>query len=332
MSRAMLRATVICMLPVLGCGLQGYTQQLSSTEIVGGRGGREFSDSAGQAGSRILEVRVWAGDHVDSVQMVYALPDGRSSMSPRRGGSGGRLNAFRVDPGEYVIGLSGRYGSYIDSVRIHTNRRTSALFGGRGGDRDFQIGVPAGNQAVGFAGRAGDYVDALGLVFTPIRQVQSGQTTIAGGRGGSEFADMEIPSGARLAEVRVRAGDRVDAVQAVYSLRDGRLLEGARHGGRGGRVDVFRLDPDEFVVGISGRYGDLIDSMRIHTNKRTSQTFGGRGGGNEFRIDVPSGNGAVGFAGRAGEYVDAIGLTYTRIDTPSRAAPRRPWTRPYDRP
>jgi hypothetical protein len=38
--------------------------------------------------------------------------------------------------------------------------------------------------------------------------------------------------------------------------------------------------------------------------------FGGRGGRSDFRIDVPPGSQAVGFAGRAGDYVDAIGLTY----------------------
>ncbi len=118
----------------------------------------------------------------------------------------------------------------------------------------------------------------------------------------------------------------------VYALPDGRSSTGPRRGGSGGRLSALRLDPGEYVPGLSGRYSSYIDSVRVHTNKRTSQTFGERGGGNEFRIDIPSGNQAVGFAGRAGDYVDAIGLTFTRVDTPSRGTPRRPWTRPYDRP
>jgi hypothetical protein len=276
-----------------------------------------------QSGTRVLEVRIRSGDHVDSVQMVFILADGRSVTSPRHGGSGGGLSVFRLNPGEYIMGLSGRYGDYVDSIQIHTNQRTSPLFGGRGGARDFQIEVPAGNQVVGFTGRAGDYLDAIGMIFVPIVQLQAGQTNAAGGRGGSSFSDRDMPPGARIAEVRVRAGDHVDSIQAIYVLADGRTLEGARHGGTGGRMETFRLDPDEYIVGISGRYGEYVDSIRIHTNRRTSQTFGGRGGNRDFRIDIPAGNRAVGFLGRAGDSVDAIGLNYEEVRAPGRRFPRQ---------
>ena len=109
--------------------------------------------------------------------------------------------------------------------------------------------------------------------------------------------------------MRVRAGDRVDAVQVIYALSDGRTSAGPRHGGGGGRENTFTLDSDEYIIGISGRYGDVLDSLRIHTNKRTSPTFGGAGGSNDFRIDVPSGSQAIGFVGRSGNTVDAIGLS-----------------------
>jgi hypothetical protein len=306
----------------------GFTQQPALTEILGGPGGSGFSDSELQPGSRILEVHVRSGDHVDSVQMLISFPDGRTVMSPKRGGSGGRLDIFRMDRGEYITGVSGRYGDYIDSIRIHTNKRTSALFGGPGGNRDFRVEVPGGNQAVGFAGRAGDYLDSVGLIFAPIHTAEVGQTRLAGGRGGSAFLDRDIPPAARIVEVRVQSGDRIDAIQAVYALPDGRYFEAGRYGGSGGQSGIFRLDSDEYITGLSGRCGDSIDSMRIHTNKRTSQLFGGRGGERDFRLDIPPGSQAVGFVGRAGDYVDAIGLTYGERDTwwrrPSRRGSYRP--------
>ena len=113
--------------------------------------------------------------------------------------------------------------------------------------------------------------------------------------------------------MRVRAGDRVDAVQMIYILADGRLLDGQRHGGGGGNESIIRLDSDEYITGISGRCGDTIDSLRIITNKRTSQLFGGRGGSRDYRIDVPAGNQAVGFSGRAGESLDGVGLLYSAV-------------------
>jgi hypothetical protein len=139
---------------------------------------------------------------------------------------------------------------------------------------------------------------------------QANVTQVAGGRGGSPFADSLPAQGARIAEVRVRAGDTADAVQVIYTLLDGRISEGARHGGRGGRENVFHLDNDEYITGISGRYGDAIDSLRIHTNKRTSPLYGGGGGNQDFQVEVPLGNQAMGFAGRAGDTLDSVGLIY----------------------
>jgi hypothetical protein len=305
-----------------------FNQQLGVTDIYGGQGGDAFSDFQPPAGARIIEVRIRTGDRVDSIQMVYALADGRTVQGPRHGGSGGGLNSVRLDTDEYIIGISGRCGNSIDSVRIITNKRTSPLFGGRGGNREYRVEVPGGFQAVGFTGRAGNLVDAIGLTYaptpvvrrrgflstpTPSAPARIEQTPIVGGRGGSGFADSEVPAGARIAEVHVRSGDLIDSVQIVYLLPDGRFQEGTRHGGSGGRDNIFRLDPDEFITGISGRYGSNIDSLRIHTNRRTSPLYGGSGGNRDYRLDVPRGGQAAGFAGRAGEFLDAIGLTYSRV-------------------
>jgi hypothetical protein len=279
-----------------------------------------------------------AGDRIDSVQMEYELPDGRIVSGPRHGGSGGRLRVFSLDRDEFVTGLSGRSGDTVDSLRIHTNRRSSELFGGGGGSRDFRVEVPRGNQAVGFVGRAGSVLDAVGLTYERVEsfrrrgpltfgQPASGdvsETALAGGGGGSPFSDRDASPDARLAEIRVYAGDRVDAVQAVYVLDDGRTIEGPRHGGGGGVVSVFRLDRGEVVTGLSGRHGDVIDSLRIHTNRRSSELFGGGGGSRDYRVEVPAGAEATGFAGRAGRYLDAVGLTYASVGARRGGPGRRP--------
>lgn len=340
MFRASFCGVILSAALLLGGNAPAFAQQLSLTEVIGGSGGNGFSDAQPPAGARVVEVRVRSAEVVDSVQIVYALADGRTVTGSRHGGSGGRESILRLDADEHIIGLSGRYGDSIDSLRIHTNKRVSQPFGGGGGNRDYRIEIPAGNQAAGFAGRAGDYLDAIGLTYTPIRAPrrsglfsgapagpsQMAETPIAGGGGGSGFSDREAPLGARISEVRVRASDLIDAVQVIYLLPDGRSADGARHGGAGGRDFIFRLDSDEYVIGLSGRYGDNIDSLLIHTNKRTSQLFGGRGGDRAFRVGVPAGNQAVGFAGRAGDYLDAIGLTYSTA-TGTRA-PQRPSRRP----
>ena len=150
---------------VLIAAVASYAQQTGSTQVAGGSGGSAFSDPAPQQGARILEVRVRVGEQVDSVQFLYGLPNGSSYEGPRHGGGGGTLNTFRLDSDEYLVGISGRSGDFIDSISFQTNKRTSPVFGGRGGSRDYNLQVPEGNQATGFTGRSGNYLDAIGLTY-----------------------------------------------------------------------------------------------------------------------------------------------------------------------
>jgi hypothetical protein len=297
----------------LALSIPGFGQTISQTPIAGATGGSAFQDSAITQDARVAEVRIASGDFIDSIQFVYALADGRRATGTLRGGSGGNVNTFSLDSDEYITGISGRFGRYIDSLRIHTNKRTSPFYGGSGGREPFRIDVPPANQAIGLIGRSGRYLDALGLIYTPVLLRISGQTKIAGGSGGSGFMDSTIPFGARIMEIRVQGARFIDGIQAVYALPDGSVFEGPYHGGRGGNSNVFRLEDDEYIIGISGRFGDYLDSIRIHTNLRTSPQFGGSGGRQDFRIDVPTGNQAVALFGRSGRYLDALGLSYASV-------------------
>jgi hypothetical protein len=308
---------------LFGTNSLGFGQQPMRTSVYGGEGGSLFADIEIPTGARVQEVYVFCGEYVDAVQISFMLPDGRSVLSPRHGGSGGQQHVFRLDSNEYIVGLSGRYGTNIDSIQIRTNKRTSQPFGGSGGNRDYRVDVTPGNQAVGFVGRAGSYLDAIGLTFIPLRRQAAEQETVVGGSGGSTFSDSEIPAGARITEVRVHSGDFIDSIQMVYMLENGRLFEGPVHGGRGGRTSVFRLDPDEHIIGIAGRYGTHIDSLAILTNKRTSPTFGGRGGRQDFRLVVPEGDQVIGLSGRSGEFLDALGLNSIPIRSQKRDFQRR---------
>jgi hypothetical protein len=337
MQRTFVMAACSIVLMVIPRGVSP-AQQLSVTAQAGGSGGIPFVDPTPPIGVRALEVRIRSGDQVDSVQMVYEFPDHRTAVAAAHGGGGGKIDVFRLGPDEYIVGISGRSGQGVDSLRIHTNRRTSPLFGSGGGERDFRLEVPIGNQVLGFSGRAGDGLDAIGLIYasrnwglpaaSPKDAGQGPVTSIQGGSGGASFADRGLPAGARISAIRLRSAEHIDSVQAIYTLSDGRQMEGARHGGGGGGEVIFQLESEEYVVGLSGRSGEYVDSLRILTNRRTSQTFGGQGGRRDFRVDVPEGTRALGFAGRAGEYLDAIGLTYEGLAAEPSRRPFRPSRRP----
>lgn len=78
----------------------------------------------------------------------------------------------------------------------------------------------------------------------------------------------------------------------------------------------IRLDPSEFLIGVSGSTGphntvlEAITSLTFVTNARSYGPFG-NGRGTPFHIPIQSNDCIVGFFGRSGKFLDAIGV-YTK--------------------
>jgi hypothetical protein len=83
------------------------------------------------------------------------------------------------------------------------------------------------------------------------------------------------------------------------------------HGGPGGTLNDIALQRGEFVKTIRGKYGALVDSMTIVTNFRTYGPFGGTGGSNDYSYSAPVGSEIIGFTGRSGALLDAVGVMIT---------------------
>src|SRR6185503_15370358 len=54
---------------------------------------------------------------------------------------------------EYIIGMEGRYGARVDSLRFYTNKRSPPSFGGGGGEVRFGYTAPTGQKIVALFGR-----------------------------------------------------------------------------------------------------------------------------------------------------------------------------------
>lgn len=81
--------------------------------------------------------------------------------------------------------------------------------------------------------------------------------------------------------------------------------------------------PDEYLVYISGHcspvvYGGspVIRSLTFKTNKRTFGPFG-LDEGTPFSFRIENGQVVVGFKGRSGWFLDAIGLHITQLPAPN---------------
>jgi hypothetical protein len=127
---------------------------------VGGAG-QPFNDDCD-----VAQVRVYAGWWVDGVQLICR--DG--TPTPHRGGTGGTMHVFELQPGESIRAISGaafgEHGPYIYALQFHTDRRDSPLFGNAGpskGRDAYRFDVPEGSEFLGLSGRSSDYLNAIGI-------------------------------------------------------------------------------------------------------------------------------------------------------------------------
>lgn len=130
---------------------------------VGGNGGKPFENYAIPEGARLTTIHVYTEWVINAIQLDFINSDGNPDGRPPIGGLGGEHHVFYLDEDEYLTGISGRAGWYVDSIRFHTNKRISQSYGGMGGDRDYTFEAPAGHEVCGFFGRSAWYIDSLGV-------------------------------------------------------------------------------------------------------------------------------------------------------------------------
>lgn len=132
----------------------------------------------------------------------------------------------------------------------------------------------------------------------------------SGGTGGVSFTD-QLPSNQyfELREIAIRAGDRIDGITVAWELADGSLDNADWKGGYGGDLYNIYLYPGEYLVGVSGTYSSQIDSLQFTTNYGYyGLRYGGYGGVQDFNYRAPEGYEIVGFTGREGDQIDALGV------------------------
>ena len=110
----------------------------------------------------------------------------------------------------------------------------------------------------------------------------------------------------KVIAVLISAGLCIDFLQLIVR-QDGVPQALVQHGGDGGHLTPFVLADDEYLTGITGRYGLYVYSITLHTNQKTSQRFGGSGGEREYEIQAGLGEQIVGLWCRSGQFIDAIG-------------------------
>ena len=209
---------------------------------AGGNGGKPFDHYDVPEGSRLTVIHTYAEWVVNALRFDYADAAGGVGECPQIGGLGGDHHVFYLDEDEYLIGISGRAGWYIDSIQFRTNKRRSLLYGGVGGDRDYAFEAPAGYEIVGLFGRSGWYIDSLGVT---IRRLKESEMAVPDADedeepGGESWLEMTGEEQPLPASVIVRR-QTVASEEALDELEDAALAAAIAQIGDGddeGTVDA----------------------------------------------------------------------------------------------
>lgn len=305
----------------------------------GGKGGHPWEYVFRSIRRFVVNHEQW----IHSIQFEYEDKNGKLVWSKKHGDRDGSSKSEVVleSPDEHFVSIHGYYShiramgdpaTVIRSLTFATNRRTYGPFGAEDGTR-FSFPI-MGTNIVGVNGRSGWYLDAIGLYLgttqktkaemepaaaSPAPEIQEVPSKLRqyGGEGGDGWEDM-FRSMRRLV---VRHGLWIDSIQFEYEDDNGNIVWSRKHGGDGGSPSEVVLGfPGEHLVSIHGYYSDLLSwklgitvirSLTLETNKKTYGPFGVEDGS---KFSYPTvGSKVVGFHGRSGWYLDAIGLYVVSI-------------------
>lgn len=132
-----------------------------------------------------------------------------------------------------------------------------------------------------------------------------------GGNGGRTRDIRVAPH--RLENVTIYSKEGIDSLAFSYTDHNGQQRTAGPWGGSGGRVSKINLGHSEYLIKVSGTtssfYGlaNVVTSLTFVTNAASYGPFG-KGRGEPFELPVQSNSSIVGFFGRAGALLDAIGF------------------------
>ncbi|KAM7273821.1 hypothetical protein ACFE04_028485 [Oxalis oulophora] len=224
--------------------------------------------------------------------------------------------------GAMIVGFHGTAGQYLDSIGIYL--------------RPIQIGVASvpenagqevklvlqhctcthqNNVVNGTEKKDKKNVDIPVAVNVKVPQKSESVITYGpwGGNGGLTFNDGAGFTGIR--QITLSRSIAVVSMKVQYDLK-GEAVWGSKHGGVGAFVtdNICFAYPSEVLTHITGTYGRLmfmgpsvIGSITFHTNKGKHGPFGEESGPS-FTSKIEGGGKIVGFTGKEGIFLDAIGV------------------------
>ena len=157
----------------------------------------------------------------------------------------------------------------------------------------------------------------LALLSLANAGLQITKSELTGGSGGMPWEDAILEHspaivGVRSIAIRQKFYLWIQSIQVTYLLANGSTYTAAKHGwATGGTLRSFTLEDDEVIIRVEGKanYKNLVNQLTFITRKANSTArYGPYGGWGTTAFSVEGY--VVGFYGRAGALLDAIGVYY----------------------
>ncbi|XP_023641538.1 jacalin-related lectin 33 isoform X1 [Capsella rubella] len=305
-------------------------------EAQGGKGGNQWDD--GSEHDAVTKIQAAAGANgMHYVKFDY-VKNGKTEEAPLRGVKGRSIasDPFVINhPEEYLVSVEGWYhpeGLMIQGLKFKSNKKTSDVIGYEDGT-PFTLQVQD-KKIIGFHGFATDYVQSLGAYFAPLITSSTPLTPAVkqeagGGTGGASWDDG-VHDG--VSKVHVGQGqDGVSSINIVYK-KGSQEVEGGEHGKKtllG--FETFEVDANDYIIAVQvthdkvyGQDSDIITSLTFYTFKGKTSPPYGMETEKKFLLKDKNGGKLVGFHGRAGEALHALGAYFAATTTiPSTTSPKK---------
>ncbi|ESQ47728.1 hypothetical protein EUTSA_v10022115mg [Eutrema salsugineum] len=272
---------------------------------------------------KVKRVHLTYEDVIKSIEAEY---DG--DQNPKRHGNPGKKSdGVSLSPDEYITDITGYYKTTgaedaISALAFKTNKTEYGPYGNKTRNQ-FSIHAPKDKQIAGFQGISSNVLNSIDVHFAPLPSSsstpssalsQANKVDAQGGKGGTSWDD-----GAHDHVRRVYVGQGDSGVTYVkFEYEKSGNKETREHGKKtllG--AEVFEVDPDDYITSVEvqsdrifGQDTEVVTCLVFKTSKgKTSPPFGLEGS-QKYQLKDKNGGKLVGFHGRVGQLLHALGAYF----------------------
>ncbi|XP_075090042.1 putative late blight resistance protein homolog R1B-12 isoform X8 [Nicotiana tabacum] len=250
------------------------------------------------------------------------------------GSEAGTPFSLVIKEGGAIEGFHGHCGAYLDAIGVYLQKLTPPASAHEPEDKTIEPNEPMVEEIIEThdgsgsgdhkKGKITKYESKLPTMENQVSYDQADSILVepwGGNIGGSEW-NYKLKS--PIKEILIAHGDVIDSIMFRTITEQGTTIDSPKFGGNGGRIYkvVIEATPLEHLTGIKGTFEcfdghSVIKSLCFITNANNYGPFGSEAGGTPFSLVMKEGVAIVGFHGRSGLYLDAIGVYLQKLASPT---------------